>query len=239
MPKTKHQTLLPEITDQIKNLREQKGRENEVLALVDRALEYGYGFIINLLWEKALTYQHVYMNNTKDKTALEKMERSVSEAKFYIEKYELKNWYSRLYRFLGRVSDYKGQCKKSVGLYEKAIKSVGEDNESFRILELESMLSSALIMAGRTRRGLTIVRRLFKEFDTNKIGRYLKKNDYQTWAIWRSGLVIRTVEAFIDKKVDFDKKEIKNWLWEIEKDLSKGDFSYRKKELEDLKLKLN
>ena len=54
-------TPLSDILEKIKSLREQKGREKDVLALIDRALGFGHDFVINLFWEEALTFQHLLM----------------------------------------------------------------------------------------------------------------------------------------------------------------------------------
>ena len=89
-------------------LREKKGREKDVLNLIDQALKFGHDWVINLFWEEALTWQHLIMNeNTKlngaDKikksAAILQMQKTILRAKFYVEKYELKRWKSRVHIF--------------------------------------------------------------------------------------------------------------------------------------------
>lgn len=231
-----------EISDYIKNLREQKGKEVEVLKVVDSALEYGHDFVINLFWEEALTYQHMVMNDPLNRGALMKMQESILKAKFYITKYKLTHWNSRLYRFLGRLSDYQKDYKKAVNFYKKAIKFYKTDPEIKlgypRNLELEAFLSFSLIMSGSFSKGSKLAKTTYKKFFETKEGRNLKKLDYMTWGIWMSGITIRTINAFVDKKLLFNRKEFLSWLNETEKYLKPASlFSYRLSEIEDLKQK--
>lgn len=226
------------ISEYIKSLREQKGKEKETLAVINKALSFGHDFVINLFWEEALTYRHILMNDSSNKKAVAQMESAVLKARFYIEKYNLAKWKSRLYRFLGRISDYKSEFSKSVGFYKKAITLSKLDPESFRDSELKEFLSYALIMSGKTEVGYKMARKTFDDFDLTTNGKDLKRKDYQTWAIWRSGIVIRTINAFILKHLNFDRTEFGRWLETVEKDLQKGDFSYRKSEIKSLRQKL-
>ena len=139
---------------------------------------------------------------------------------------------------MGRISDYKSEFSKSVGFYKKAILFSKFDPELFREIELKGFLSYALIMSGDSDRGYKLARETFDSFEKSSDGEKLKRSDYQTWAIWRSGIVIRTIEAFITKKLNYNKKEFENWLKTAETDLEKGDFSYRKAEIKILKQKL-
>jgi len=193
-----------EISEYIKSLREQKGKEKETLEAINKALVFGHDFVINLFWEEALTYQHMVMSNSNDKKSIAKMEESVLKARFYIEKYKLSKWYSRLDRFLGRVCDYKNEFKKSVNFYKKAIKFSKLDSEPFRDLELNGFLSYALVMSGKINQGYKLAKKTFDNFGDSPDGKKLKKSDYQAWAIWRSGIAIRTIDAFITKNIDFD-----------------------------------
>lgn len=227
-----------EIAEYIKDLREQEGKEKEVLALINKARTFGHNFVINLFWEEALTYQHLYMNDPTEKSAIAKMQKAVEEAKLYIEKYDLGRWKSRLYRFLGRISDYKGKYRDSVNFYQKSIKYVRLDPEPFRIFELKAFLYFAMIMNGKAKEGIRSSRRLFNDFALTPAGRKLKRSDYQTWAIWRSGIAIKTVGAILDKGLTFNKDDLLNWLGKAEIDLASGDFSYRKTEITKLEERL-
>jgi len=87
-----------EISDLIAKLREQKGKEKETLAVIDKAMRYGSDHLVNLFWEKALTYQHLVMNEdskgdkadaVKRKKNLLAMEQTVKWAKYFIVRYDL------------------------------------------------------------------------------------------------------------------------------------------------------
>ena len=229
-------TTLQEISEHIKLLREQKGKEKQVLVIIDKAINLGQGFTVNMLFERSLSYQHLVMNG--DKKALAKMEASILFVDKYVQDNNLKEWKSRSYRFLGRLYDYKGDFSKAIQAYKKSIATVKSDPEPFRGLELEAFLAYSTMMSGEIKAGLLGAKKLFKKFNTNSKALTLKKKDYLTWAIWRSGIPIRTINALIDKKQLFNNKEMLKWLAEAEKDLAKGDFSYRKAEIKTLKQKL-
>ena len=253
------QTKLKDILKEISVLREEKGREEDVAKVIEKALRAGHDWEVNLLFEKALNYQHMVMNeeakneNDKDlvarKTSLLNMEETILEAKFYIEKYKLMQWKSRIHRFLGRLYDYKNESKKAIAEYEKALTFVNEDPDYAekkipRNLELEAFLAYSTLQSGDMERGLEMSRRTYEKFNKTVEGKRLKKKDYVTWAIWKSGVSIRTIKALLEQSVEFDKKVMLNWLNEAEKDLNPinkklwSDFSYRKNEINSIKLKL-
>ncbi len=229
-----------DVTKYISTLREQKGNEKEVLKVINEALSFGYEFITNLFFEEALTNQHLYMNDTSNKGAIVDMQKSVLKAGFYINKYSLTKWQSRYFRFLGRIEDYKKNFKKSIFYYKKAIKYVNSDPESFRIFELEGFLAFAILMSGDIKKGYKYSKDVYSKYTKTKIGIDLEKKDYFTWEVWRSGVVIRTINALIDKKVTLNLSEITKWIKEVEAELGVKvyDFSYRRSELSDLKEKL-
>ena len=247
------------ILEKIKNLREQKGREEETLSVIDKAIGCGHNFVINLFWEEATVYQHILMNELskpqgsqdfkKKKKALLGMEAATLNAKFYVEKYDLIQWRSRLYRFLGRISDYKGDYKLSVEQYEKSLKFAKKDPDYVesgypRWFEIEGFLSFALIMAGRSSEGVSLAKQIYKKYDQTQEGRDIRKKDYFTWAVWKTGVPVRTIGALIEKRITFNKKEVLGWLAEAERDLSfpKGkstwgdkSFRFRKDEIASIK----
>lgn len=238
-----------EVSKYISVLREQKGKEEEVLKVINEALIFGHEFVINLFFEEALTNQHLYMNEISNKQslasfagkkALIEMQKSVLKAGFYINKYNLTKWQSRYFRFLGRIEDYNRNFKKAIFYYKKSIKFVNSDPEPFRVFELEGFLAFAILMSGDIKKGYKYSLDVYSKYTKTKLGNELKKKDYFTWEVWRSGVAIRTVNALIDKKVTLNLSELKNWLTEVENELNvKGyDFSYRKSELSDLKQKL-
>lgn len=233
-------TSFEEIRQIIAKLREKRGSEKETLNLISEALKFGNGFVTNLFFEEALTHQHLYMVDNSNRKALNDMEKVILKASFYVNKYKLTEWNSRLFRFMGRIADYRQQYKKAIIYYKKAIKFVNSDPEPFRVFELEGFLAFAILMSGDIKKGYKYSLDVYYKYMKTKIGEELKKKDYFTWEVWRSGVAIRTVNALIDKKVTFNLNEITKWLKEVEVELSvKGyDFSYRKSELSDLKEKL-
>jgi tetratricopeptide (TPR) repeat protein len=237
------QTSPEEVKIFISKLREQKGKENETLKLINEALSFGHQFVVNLFFEEALTNQHLYMNDNSNKGALIDMQNSVLKAGFYIKKYNLDMWLSRYFRFLGRIEDYKKNFKKSISYYKKAIKYVEIDPEPFRVFELEGFLAFAIIMSGQVERGFKYSKKVYAKYLTTKVGINLKQKDYFTWEVWRSGVAIRTITALLDLKYTFNLKDALLWLNEVKIELNKKeyDFSYRKIELTSLKerLKLN
>lgn len=225
-----------DIKEKIASLREEKGKEKQTLLLVSDAVRFGHGLVVNLMWERVLSYQHMVMNG--DKNALSKMESETLSAFKYVKDNNLKEWQSRAYRFLGRLHDYQNKFSISVQDYKKAIEIVGLDSEPFIKFELEGFLSYAYIMTGKVDLGYKLAIQTFDKYNSSVLGKSLKKNDYPTWAIWKSGIPIRTLGAFLSKNINFDKKLAKKWILEIENDLQKGEFSYRKSELKTLKEKL-
>lgn len=229
-----------EITEYIQNLREQKGKEKETLLLINEALSFGHDFVINLFFEEALTYQHLVMNNGSDKESRINMQKSILKAGFYIKKYSLAKWLSRYFRFLGRIEDYKKNYKKAIFYYKKAIKFVSFDPESFRILELEGFLLSDEINLGKHQSIFRKLNKLLSKFEESSIGKNLKRRDYQTWTIWKSGIVVRVINSLLEKHINFDKNEINKLLLEMKNDLRpEKDFGYRIEELNDLSLKFD
>lgn len=210
-----------EIRQEIGTLREQKGKEKEALKLINEALSSGHDFMANLFFEEVLTYQHL--------GSAAEMEKSVLKAKNYIDRYKIIELKPRLYTFLGKVYDLKKQYKKAVNAYKKSDKN----------LEVTGHLSYSMIMSGQIIKGYKLAKSTYNKFFESNEGKELNKKDYSTWAIWMSGVTIRTVSALVENKVNFKLKEIEDWIINTEKYLDKKDvFSYRKAEIKELWIKL-
>jgi hypothetical protein len=178
------------------------------------------------------------------------MEQVVADAEYLINKYKLYQWRSRLYRFKGRVADYRNDFEVAIVNYKKAILFAKSDPEYKekkipRWLELEAFLSYSVLMSGK-RKGLELSKKIYDRFENTTEGKRLKRADYTTWAIWRTGIPIRTINALFNKKMDFDKEMVINWLKLAEKDLHPAksvktwaDFGFRKGELNALKKKID
>lgn len=226
-------TSLDSIRQTVSTLREQKGKEKETLKLIDEALSFGHDFVANLFFEKALTYQHIYMIDNTNKKALSDMEKAVNEAKDFVIKNNLLDTFESMhYIFLGKVADYKGQYKKAINYYKKS----GKGFESM------AHLSYSMIMAGQIESGYKLAIETYNGLINSPEGKKLQEKDYETWSIWMSGVTIRSVRALLDKKA-YPKsntlndwlKQVEAWVKDTEKYLNRKDqFSYRRAEIKNL-----
>jgi hypothetical protein len=194
----------------------------------------------------------VKRNEKRRKKGLLNMEKATNDALVYIGKNNLTRWLSRVNRCLGRVADYKGKHKKAIGFYKKAIRYAKYDPEVVnegvsRELEYMSFLAYSTMMSGQVDKGIELARSIYRQFD-EEAGIKLKKRDYPTWAIWKSGIPIRMVDGLIELGEDFDKREMTEWLNGVEMLLSvskgsrkwveKVDFEFRKDEIKTLRVTL-
>jgi len=262
---TKQKLLLDEINlstppekilKMISTVREEKDSEVDTILLINKAIDTTYDYIVNLYFERAHIYQLSYMNERdklergdkrKLKDSLKKMEEYVRETEKYISQNNLKRWFHRQYRFWGKISEYKGNYHKAVGYYKKSLKHWRTDPEVVskglpRKFELEGFLASALIMSGDVEKGMELAKKVYKKYESTFEGKGLKKKDYTTWAIWRTGVPIFAARALIEKKMVFKKEKILDWLNGAEKLLNPpktiktwADFQFRKDEIHALK----
>jgi tetratricopeptide (TPR) repeat protein len=244
------------ILQMIAKEREKKDNQAQTRKLVDRAIEMLHDYIVNLYFERAHLYQLSYMTerdklekgNVKSKSeSLKNMEKYIKETEKYIRSNGLKRWFHRLYRFYGKLSEYRKNYKKAISYYKRSLKYWKKDPEYVekgvpRGLELEGFLASATILSGQSEKGLKMARETYDKYENTKMGKDLKRKDYTTWAIWRTGCVIYAVGAFVKGKVKMDKKEALKWLEEAEEILNPpksvktwADFGYRKDEIQALR----
>lgn len=111
---------------------------------------------------------------------------------------------ARVNRFLGRYMDYKGYYKKSEKYYRKGLEYFDKSEkpeEKFNRLEFNGFLSYSLMKQNRTDKGIDLAEQTIKDFDGSEEGKWLKDNNYYTWAVWKSGIEIRTSEHILRKKV--------------------------------------
>lgn len=105
---------------------------------------------------------------------------------------------NRVFRFLGRQADYQGNYSKSEGYYRQGLIYFDFSTkleEKFNRLELTGFLSYSLIKQGKGE-GVNLTKQTLKDFDESPEGKWLKENNYYTWAVWKSGIEIRTAEYF-------------------------------------------
>jgi len=240
------------ILEMISVSREKKNNESDTIILINKAIDTTYDYIVNLYFERAHIYQLSYMterdklgrgNKKKLNNSLRKMEEYVRETEIYIKQNSLERWSHRLYRFQGKISEYKGNYHKAVDYYKKSLKRWRTDPEVVskdlpRGLELEGFLASATIMSGEIVKGIRLARKVYKKYEDSIEGRKLKKKDYTTWAIWRTGVPIFVTRGLVEKKVKFEKEAILSWLNDADKLLNPpktiktwADFQFRKDEI--------
>lgn len=239
--------------------REKKGGGRETLKLINKAIDMTHDYVVNLYFERAHIYQLSYMTERdrlekgdegKMNKALKKMEKYTKETEKYVVQNNLDRWFHRLYRFFGKINEYKENYKKAVYYYKRSLRHWKKDPEVVekgvpRNLELNGFLASALIMSGEADKGLKLARKTYDRYESTKEGRDLKKKDYTTWAIWGTGCVIYAINGLIKGKAEMDKKEVLKWLNEAEKLLSPpkltkvwADFQFRRDEIKALKRQL-
>lgn len=262
-----NQILITNSFEQLRGIvakhREQKGKDSQTLDFVDGILHRTHDLILELILEKHLVYQHMVMeedakpfskrNKKRRDLGLKGMKQAALEAQKWMIQNRLKNWESRVNRCLGRVADYNKDYKKAILCYKKAIATSKKDPEWTdlkvpRWLELEAFLAYSTLMQGNLAKGILLSKQVYKKFVTSKEALYLRKVDYPTWAIWTTGIPIRTTKALIEKKAKFDKKEVLDWLGEASKLIEKPvggnkwvgkiDFGFRKDEISSLKRQL-
>lgn len=250
-----------EVLDVIAHIREKKGKGAQTLALIDKALTAAHDYIVRLYLEKVLVYHHEVMedrskpegkqNKSRQSRYVRKMEKATLEAKVYVDRHRLIRWESRIQRFLGRVADCKSEYSKAATHYKKAIKVAKKDPEYAqeqipRWLEYEALLAYSLLMSGRA--GLKTSRRVYKKFDVTPEGKFLRKQDYPTWAIWKTGIPIRVGFWFLERGDGINKEDLLDWLKKAERDLKipkgskrwigKVDFGFRLDEIASIRRKL-
>lgn len=249
-----------EIKDYIATIREEKGKSEETLKVIDQALGAAQDFVVTLILEKHIVYQHEVMeerakpfsmqNENRIKLFTQKMEDAAKEAGTFVKQNKLDRWASRVQARLGRVADYKGEYKKAIRYYQKAIETADEDPEQKeegipRWLECQGFLAYSTLMSGKVAEGLAMSKRVYRKFDDTKEGKSLRRRDYPTWAIWKTGIPVRVGFWFIESGDGLSKKELLGWLKEAEGDLSvpkgskrwigKVDFGFRKDEIASIR----
>lgn len=247
-------------------LREKKGMEDVVVHLGDALLESAsllglHTDVVELYQENALSGQHMMMNELARaggstetdmyKRGLEIMAEAVYKAHGYIQEHNLNSMLPRSYRYLGRVEDYKGNYREAAEYYTQSIPLFeAVENPLVRVnrLEIQGFLAFSLIKSGKIKEGLDLAARTSSDFKESPDGIELRQADYYTWAVWASGIPIRTVEALIDTRALKDKKWAEGWINQAEGllvipegDETWGDknFDYRKDEIRRVRGKLS
>lgn len=220
---------------QIQKLRETKGSEAETLSKINEIWpeierENDFATLAKLYWEKAFVYQHLVMGHTDTEDNLKLMEQSALSAHDLVTKNNLSELQGDDLRFLGRIYDYKQDFKTAFDYYQQAL-NFYQSQDAPRILEINAFMSANLINQGKTNDGLNLAKKIYGEFENSP----LKNSDFYTWAVWKTGIYPRMVQALVSKKVEFDHTEIKNYLENDQKLLleNEGNFQFRLDEISE------
>ena len=229
-------------------LREDREKQEEVLVdtrlLRDFAKENGMDDqVVELFLEEALVHQHGFMEK-KGENNLSEMKKAVEQAKSFVEVKGLLKWKSRVARFLGRVADYEEKYQEATDFYKEAIEKAPldpkfQDNPAL-IYEYRGFLILDELRTGDVNEGVKNVESLYRDYEVTSEGKELKANDYTTWAIWRTGVMINLCRTLIDLgKLEEYRERIIKWLDLAEKDLQPpegvstwSDFGFRKNEIQ-------
>ncbi len=211
---------LPAILTQIAIEREKKGTSEVLIPYIHKVREEAEKLgetstFVQLYQEEFLSAQHMVMEEKAKKLKANPLRAAkgifiMETTSKAMEKYTEGNdenldpvIKARVYRFLGRYADYKGQFGKSEAHYRKGLEYFDQSTkpeERFNRLEFLGFLSYSLIKQGKTEEGLGLAQQTLKDFDDSDEGKWLKENNYYTWAVWKSGIEIRTADNIAKNK---------------------------------------
>jgi len=218
---------LPILRREIAEIREERGLEEDALKAISYIREKAEGVgahedVTNLYWERHLVNQHLIMyelekpegerdQNVMD-SALKEMEKASLAADEYMIVHNLTDLKKDSHRFLGKVASYKGRhdeaekhYKEMAGLYEE----IGHP----RRLEAYAAMAGTMIMQGKIAEGMGLGRRTYAEFDQSEDAKVLRKEDYSTWAVWKSGAAVHVAQGLLaTNTINPFKEGIIDWL---------------------------
>ena len=208
---------LPAILTKIGDEGKKKGTSEAMIpyihAVREKAEKLGEtSIVVQLYQEEFLSAQHMVMEERSKgfKANPIRAAKGILHMEFSsrkMEKYTSKNAErldpvvrTRIFRFLGKSADYKGQYKKSERYYRKGLEYFEHSvkvEERYNRLEFLGFLSYSLVKQDKTEEGIKLAQQTLTDFDTSEEGKWLKENDYYVWAVWKSGIEIRTVDHII------------------------------------------
>ena len=249
---------LPSVLTEIAVEREKKGTSETLIPHIRKIRKEveklgDASSVVQLYQEEFLSAQHMVMEEKAKKLEIKPlrtdkglfiMENTSKEMEKYTKDENLDPVIkARIFRFLGRYMDYNGKSEKSEDFYRKGLEYFDQSTkpeERFNRLELLGFLSFSLIKQGKTEEGINLVHQTLKDFDQSVEGKRLKENDYYAWAVWKSGIEIRTAEHLAkDKNGEYDFL-VKEFLTDAENILKMPDgntevFRLRLDELQEAK----
>lgn len=233
---------LPALREKIGFIREEKGREEEVLQLIkhvrERAIKIeAHEDVVNLYWEEYLVGKHTLMY-ARDSGGLRpsriynmasgffRMRSSANKASEYIEGHGVDSLRARSHRFLGEVTMIESAAlrKSPIKAEEHFAQAVDEfkKHPDFKqrknALELSGFLAEAMVLNGKIDEAFELAKETFQAYDEGD-GATLKETNYHEWAVWKSGCVTKLSHALIHMGIELDeerKRELSRMLNEAD-----------------------
>jgi len=240
--------------------REQKGKSEQLIPQIDNLRQQAeknndFTTALVLFQEKMLCSQHLIMeaktekNPTKATKGLFLTDKTAKEMIDFQQAHQDKIdpiTSARTDRFLGRYYDRLHQFKKSEQLYQKGLdffNSLESVDQKYNQLEFSGFLAFSKLKQKKTD-WFDLTTQTLSNFDKSPEGIWLRNTDYYTWAVWKSGIEIRTSDALLNTK--YQKKYQKNinfWIKDADSILTMPDgnrnvFQLRLDELNAVKAKL-
>lgn len=238
---------LPQIKERISNLREQPGHEQEVLSLISKIRGFAYNThldedAVDLYWEEFLIQRH--LGNVDAMVSVAK------EADEYIQEFSVETKRARNYRFMSEASIANGNFKTAVDQASQGIRAYAnmeDPRERVNVLEIRGILAEATIRMGDIDKGVNIGLATLEEFNRDD-GQLLKDRDYYTWAVWKSGVIVKMWNAILDTGQNLpnvQKEQLLSDLDQTEQSLNvnttgmPSNFEIRKKQIANIREKLS
>jgi hypothetical protein len=165
----------------------------------------------------------------------------------YIADHNVEEKLTRSHRFMGEVSQFDGDFSSAVRHFSQAISLFDEEkdfDQRINGVELRGFLAEALILTGATDEAINLAVETFKFYDKGD-GKVLREKDYDTWAIWKSGVPIKVWQGVFDSNTTLlseQRETLENMLGQAESTLmieeTWADFQHRKNEIVAIKKKL-
>jgi hypothetical protein len=207
---------LPQIISQIAEKREQPNTADLLVPHIDRVIEMAevageHSYVLQLIQERFLVSEHKIMDSrfSKDLVGMAQGAFLMRQSAIAMEK--CNEAYhdvidpaisARTDRHLGRYYDRLHQYSKSEKHYRAYLDYLDSKTD---VVERSPRLESAGLLAYSQLKqikpgALEFTLDSLRDFDNSTEGRWYKEVDYSTWAIWKSGIEIRTANHLAKSK---------------------------------------
>jgi hypothetical protein len=250
---------LPRIREEIAKKREEFGAETvigDIRFYREKMIEAElHEDAVDFFWEEYLYGKHLVMDERDvDRKGSERynqglgmMRKMAKEAHQYIVKHNVKNKLTRSHRFVGEMSQFDGDLDSAVRHFSQAISRFDEEedfDQRINGLELRGFLAEALVLTGAIDEAVDLTVNTFEFYDKGD-GKILKEKDYDTWAIWKTGVPIKVWHGVFDSNASLSneqRKALENMLDQADSVLAIketwADFQRRKNEIVVIREKL-